>query len=174
MWKNFDTEFVGILKSLRRHKELVECRANLTQYRRYKEDMIELTARLDQQVAEEKLKKLVAVKAWLAVGQQPEEDHIRFKQTRDDYSTTAKWILDHEYVKHWMEADLPSSPLLWMHGIPGAGKSSFSLTQSAAMSVFSIVEGPRRSKSECTQLYGLLTQKRSNVYCSYSYLALIL
>jgi hypothetical protein len=124
MWKNFDTEFGGILKSLRRHKELVECRASLAQYTRYKEDMLDLTTRLDQQVEEEKLKKLMAVKEWLAVGQQPEQDHVRFQKTRSDYSRTALWILDHEYVKHWMEADIPATPLLWMHGIPGAGKMS--------------------------------------------------
>jgi hypothetical protein len=124
MWKDFDTEFGGILKSLRRHKELVECRASLAQYGRYKEDMLELMTKLNKQVEEEKLKKLMAVKEWLAVGQQPEQDHVRFQKTRNDYSRTALWILDHEYVKHWMEADIPTTPLLWMHGIPGAGKIS--------------------------------------------------
>jgi Cdc6-like AAA superfamily ATPase len=123
MWKDFDTEFNGILKSLRRHKELVDCRASLTQYRRYKEDMVEVKARLNQQVEEERLKKLMAVKEWLAVGQQPKDDHIRFRKTRSEYSTTAKWILKHEYVTHWIGADIPTTPLLWMYGIPGVGKT---------------------------------------------------
>jgi hypothetical protein len=122
MWKDFDTEFNGIIKSLRRHKELVECRANLTQYRRYQEDMVEVKAKLKQQVEEEKLKKLMAVKEWLAVGQYPAEDHVRFRKTRSDYATTARWILKHEFIKHWIGADIPTTPLLWMYGIPGAGR----------------------------------------------------
>ncbi|KAH8733175.1 hypothetical protein GQ44DRAFT_821389 [Phaeosphaeriaceae sp. PMI808] len=123
MWKSYDTEFQGILSSLRRHKDLVERRASVAQYRKYREDMIDIKMRLDQQVQEEKLKKLVTVREWLAVDQRADQDHLGYQNTRKTYSTTAQWVLKHENVEHWIEADPPATPLLWMHGIPGAGKT---------------------------------------------------
>jgi hypothetical protein len=143
MWKNYDTEFQGILQSLRRHKDLVEHRASVTQYRRYQGDMIELKARLYSQVEEEKLKKLVIIREWLAVGQQPSDDHAIYQEIRKKYATTAKWILERDTVKEWIRNDIPATPcmqqscfqdcptllmmltVLWMHGIPGAGMDPF-------------------------------------------------
>lgn len=110
MWKSYDTEFQGILQSLRRHKDLVERRASVTQYRRYQEDMAQFRAKLEDQVKEEKLKKQVAIREWLAVGPQTEDDHRDYRDTRHHYSTTAKWILKHDYVKHWIEDANPTTP----------------------------------------------------------------
>jgi hypothetical protein len=135
MWKSFDTEFQGILQSLKRHKDLVERRVSVSQYRRYQEDMSELKtnweqyrtdtldfkARMQEQVAQENLKRLITVKEWLAVASQAEEDHKGFREIRQINSATATWILDHSFVKDWLGAVNPTTPWLWMHGIPGAG-----------------------------------------------------
>ncbi|KAF1946974.1 C2H2 domain-containing protein [Clathrospora elynae] len=98
-------------------------RSILAQYRRYQEDMADLKSKLDETIASEQAKKMLAVKEWLAVGQQPQQDHDSFCQIRREHSTTARWILQHAIIKHWTEADVPSTPVLWMHGIPGAGKT---------------------------------------------------
>jgi hypothetical protein len=112
MWKNYDTEFQGILQNLRRHKDLVEHRASVTQYRRYQGDMMELKAKLDRQVEEEKLKKLVIIREWLAVGQQPSDDHAIYQEIRKSYATTAKWILERDAVKEWIKDDVPAAPCM--------------------------------------------------------------
>jgi Sec-independent protein translocase protein TatA len=122
MWKDFDTKFSGILKSLGRHKDLVECRATVSQYRRYQEDMTELKSKLEETISAEKEKKKLAVKEWLAVDGQWERDHESFCQVRKECPTTAKWILKHDSVEHWMQIDAPDTPVLWMNAIPGAGK----------------------------------------------------
>jgi heme oxygenase len=109
MWKSYDTEFQGILSSLRRHKELVERRATVTQYYRYQEDMVRLKDMLEDQVKEEKLKKLVKVREWLAVSPQI-DDHRNYQRVRHDYFTTAQWVLKHDYVKHWIEEADPATP----------------------------------------------------------------
>ncbi|KAF1829385.1 C2H2 domain-containing protein [Decorospora gaudefroyi] len=95
----------------------------LAEYRRYQEDMADLKARLDEAVKREQAKKNMMVKEWLAVGEQPQIDHDNFCRTRKECATTAHWILQHETIKHWMEADVPNAPVVWMHGIPGAGKT---------------------------------------------------
>jgi hypothetical protein len=110
MWKSYDTEFQGTLQSLRRHKELVERRASVTQYRIYRDDMETLKAKLADQIETEKLKKLVVIREWLAVGQQPIDDHAEYTKVRQKYSATAKWILDRDTVKQWTGDTNPASP----------------------------------------------------------------
>jgi hypothetical protein len=122
IWKDFGTKFNGILKSLGRHKELVESRANIEQYRAYREDVVEMQSKLDELVATEHSKKRKAVKEWLAVGSQPQQDHESYREIRKEFPSTGNWILKHEIVKDWIQADHPSSPLLWLTGIPGAGE----------------------------------------------------
>ncbi|KAH7087771.1 C2H2 domain-containing protein [Paraphoma chrysanthemicola] len=141
MWKNYDTEFNGLIQKLGRHKDLVESCAALSQYRRYQEDMLDLkvkldvqvrchqedmlklNAKLDAQVEEEKFKKLIKVREWLAAGQQAIDDHADLQKIREKYPSTAKWILNNALVKDWMGVRIPTTPLLWAHGIPGAGKT---------------------------------------------------
>jgi hypothetical protein len=110
MWKDFDTKFGGILKSLGRHKDLVECRASIAQYRMYQEDIADLKSKLDEKVAEEQTKKMMIVKDWLAVGEQQQKDHDSYSGVRKECATTARWVLQHD------------TPTVWMHGIPGAGE----------------------------------------------------
>ncbi|CAO2649603.1 Nn.00g069880.m01.CDS01 [Neocucurbitaria sp. VM-36] len=123
MWKDFSTRFDGIRKSLGRHKALIESCASLAQYHRYQEDMRDLKSKLDETVDAERTKKRLALKVWLAVGEQPQEDHRSYCEVRKQYSTTARWILQHESIKTWMASDMAITPVLWMHGIPGAGKT---------------------------------------------------
>lgn len=135
MWKGFDTEFRGILQSLERHKDLVEQYTHIAHYQTHQATMDTFHEKwanhqttMDvfhenwaQQVKAEDEKRLVAVQNWLVVGPQAKDDHKEHQRVRKDYPNTATWICKHEYVKDWVEADFPGSPLLWMHGIPGAG-----------------------------------------------------
>jgi hypothetical protein len=115
MWKSYDAEFQGLLQGLERHKELVERRATVDQYRRHKEDMIMLKTKLDDQIAADKLKKLVTIREWLAVGQQPADDHAGHQKIRQDYSSTTKWILEHNDIKKWIGDANPATPCTRLH-----------------------------------------------------------
>jgi hypothetical protein len=110
MWKSYDTEFQGILQSLERHKDLVERRASVDQYRRYREDMQVLKAKIDDQVTAEKLNKLVLIREWLAVGSQPADDHAGYQEIRKSYSSTARWILERDAIKQWSQDVVPATP----------------------------------------------------------------
>ncbi|KAI4681506.1 hypothetical protein J4E81_009864 [Alternaria sp. BMP 2799] len=123
MWKNFHTKFEGVLSSLRRHKDIVECRASLAQYRLYQDDVADFRAKLEENVKREETKKLMLVKDWLAVGDLPRFDHDSFCKIRSECATTAKWVTQHETIKHWIHSDIPNSPVVWIYGIPGAGKT---------------------------------------------------
>ncbi|KAI8940928.1 hypothetical protein NX059_002183 [Plenodomus lindquistii] len=97
--------------------------ANLDQYRRYQDDIREMKAKLDELLAAEQLKKLLTVREWLAARTQVQPDHDAYTKIRNAYSTTTHWILKHEAVAHWMGAAIPNTPILWLNGIPGAGKT---------------------------------------------------
>ncbi|UPX12310.1 uncharacterized protein EKO05_0002864 [Ascochyta rabiei] len=141
MWKNFDTKFGGILKNLGRHKDFVENCAQLAQYelyqsnlvdmrtassnrfQQYQQNVVEMNIKLDELVAEQQLEKMKALVEWLAVGQQAQEDHDEYQKIRSRYKSTVHWILSNEHIKHWAEANIPAKPVMWMNGIPGAGKT---------------------------------------------------
>lgn len=141
MWKDFNTKFGGILKSLGRHKSFVESCAHHAQFQLYQHDVVDMraaslarfqeyqrdvngmNAKLDELITEEQAKKKKAVIQWLGAGQQALQDHESYRQIRSDYSGTTHWVLKQAHVKDWLEPAIPSTPVLWMHGIPGAGKS---------------------------------------------------
>jgi len=98
-----------------------DSQASLVQYRKYEDDMKELKTKLDDDFNREHTKRMIMVKEWLSVGEQPKLDHDDYRNIRDECATTTHWILQHETIKHWIDSDIPSTPIVWMHGIPGAG-----------------------------------------------------
>jgi hypothetical protein len=98
-----------------------DSQASLVQYRKYEDDMKELKTKLEDDVNREQAKKMTMVKEWLSVGEQPKLDHNDYRIIRGECATTTHWILQHETIKHWIDPDIPSTPIVWMYGIPGAG-----------------------------------------------------
>jgi hypothetical protein len=94
----------------------------------YQEDVTEIKAKVEELVDEERTKKKTSVKDWLAVYPPLQCDHEKYRLVRGNYPGTGDWIAETEAIKHWLDADVPSTPLLWMTGIPGAGKFTFSAT----------------------------------------------
>lgn len=148
MWKDFETKFGGVLKSLQRHKDLIEQRASLAQYRKYREDMDLLKAKLMKDVGEEQDKKMRTVREWLSAGDQQEVDHNNFCGIRKEFPTTGSWILKDDSIRDWLDADVPISPITWINGISGAGKT---ILASAII-------------DECKKMHPLAT---SYFYCHY-------
>ncbi|KAF2114940.1 C2H2 domain-containing protein [Lophiotrema nucula] len=95
-------------------------RSDMVQFHRYQQDIAEIKTNLEVKVGEERQKKVTAIKEWLGVGAQSTEDHAYFLSVRKGYPTTGRWILKHELVQNWMNADIADPPILWMTGIPGA------------------------------------------------------
>ncbi|ORY16158.1 C2H2 domain-containing protein [Clohesyomyces aquaticus] len=148
VWKDFGTKFNGILKSLSRHKQLIETRAQLIHFRQYQEDIESMKMKLDDMVTEERNKKTKSVKEWIGAGSQTKLDHEKFCAVRSEYPTTGRWILKNEYINNWIEADVPATPLVWMNGIPGAGKTILASV---------IVEACKQRQSHLTSYF----------YCNY-------
>ncbi|PVI07637.1 C2H2 domain-containing protein [Periconia macrospinosa] len=105
-------------------RRFFQCRANISQYQRYKEDMKTLQDKTQELIAKEDAKNLSAVKEWLAVGSQPQLDHKGYQEIRKEYPGTGHWINKHEQVQEWLDtAVVPPTCVLWLNAIPGAGKT---------------------------------------------------
>lgn len=83
--------------------------------------MSELKAKIGALVTEEQNKKERSVREWLATGGHAQTDHEQFVGIRKAYPSTGNWILEHEFILNWIDADVPTTPIVWMTGIPGAG-----------------------------------------------------
>lgn len=122
IWKDFDARFKHTLSNLRRHKELVESQAGLAHYQRYHQDRQVFLKQLEQLAEDERRQKFARLLQWIS-GANSTGDHEDQCQVRQDIPHTGKWLLKHPRYVEWRQDDVPRSSTLWLHGIPGAGKT---------------------------------------------------
>lgn len=134
-WKDFNARFKNILNRLSRHREFLERQAALLHFdqfqqssqeahqhvMQYQQDRVEIIDCFEKQEQEESKKKFFEALAWIS-GAQTSQDHESFCTERAKYPGTGSWILKQEKVHNWIEADTPMNSILWLNGIPGAGK----------------------------------------------------
>ena len=127
IWKNFNHRFRQILDNLSRHRQLIYEQATLTNFQQqhlffqqYELDGEERKKRFEKQEEEDLRKKYIEVREWFSAARSTVEDHDTFCRSRA--AGTGEWILTEEKVQNWMELDVPESSILWLSGIPGAGK----------------------------------------------------
>jgi hypothetical protein len=129
-WGRFERRFNNIFEDLERHEKLVDREANAydiaeatkmrQEIRTWKEESIE---QVDQEEKRQAAKEFQSITSWLKVD---EAEQIRIYETISDEGTkfpgTCSWLTRNEKIKGWLQKR-PDSPLLWLHGIPGCGKS---------------------------------------------------
>src|SRR5947208_3650562 len=130
-WKTFRTQFQYILNSLRRHKNLVESQAGLVAVMESQRARAVAEKHFEEDEKAERSRRSIAVIEKIRPPNcQVDQDCAA--ETRHE-SQTGQWILQHKQVKDWMNSQSTMNPLLWLNGIPGAGKllcSTFSQRQS--------------------------------------------
>ena len=122
-WKTFRSRFRPVLENLRRHKSLVETQASLCQFEEIQR--MRVTAEVEFQALREAedLRRRSAVQDWLSAANTELDQEIK-ASVRADYPGVCRWILDYKNVQAWRDSAPRSSPLLWVNGIPGAGKKT--------------------------------------------------
>lgn len=75
---------------------------------------------INQQELRKHEDQLATVRDWIS-GIRVTRFHERAYQTHLESIGTGSWILEDDRLQHWLYEDLPRKPMLWMHGIPGAG-----------------------------------------------------
>ncbi|KAL8289145.1 hypothetical protein RB597_000973 [Gaeumannomyces tritici] len=126
LWGDFRGRFKSMLDELKSLKKLVESHANqwhITQYHKDRAVILEALERTQQQ---ESYAAFERVRNWISGTSQDGQFERHQRVLESVQSKTHKrggqWILGHEKMKSWLGQGLRSS-VLWVNGIPGAGKS---------------------------------------------------
>ncbi|KAF2178004.1 putative zinc finger protein [Zopfia rhizophila CBS 207.26] len=151
-WKTYKSRFSGIISNMARHRNLIESQASLSQIEAFQESRRIEDDRFDAQMRNENLGRSRAVYGWLKAAN-VDTDQYHFSKIRADYPGTGKWLLDNSTFKDWFNHQFPMiPPLLWLNGIPGAGKTILASL---------VVEEVRKLKPLPTVLFFYCKHKKS-------------
>ncbi|CAI7641662.1 unnamed protein product [Penicillium glandicola] len=122
-WKTQQSRFSNIISGMARHRALIESQAGLSQIAESQISRRLVDDRHNAEVKAEDWRRLRTVFNWLRAAD-VDGNQYNLTQTRADYPGTGRWLLDHQAFKDWFDPNYPKiPPLLWMNGIPGAGKT---------------------------------------------------
>ncbi|KAJ5426653.1 hypothetical protein N7465_001723 [Penicillium sp. CMV-2018d] len=122
-WKTQQSRFSNIISGMARHRALIESQAGLSEIADSQESRRLVDDRHNAEVQYESLRRSRTVFNWLRA---PDVDGNQYNltQTRADNPGTGRWLLDNQAFKDWFDPNYPKiPPLLWLNGIPGAGKT---------------------------------------------------
>ncbi|KAH7343012.1 hypothetical protein BKA65DRAFT_587311 [Rhexocercosporidium sp. MPI-PUGE-AT-0058] len=121
LWKDFGARFLGILENLERHRDLVDREASTIAIIEAKKWRAKQQDNLEQLEDERRDRQLQDCISWLAIDDRSQEDALeKLSDLRQE--GTCDWILESSQLRTWVE-DRNAEPVLWLKGIPGAGKS---------------------------------------------------
>jgi hypothetical protein len=109
------------LENIRRHKDLVRSQATLVQCEELQKLHNEAVAafRANREAIGERRRK--AVQEWLSAAEY-DADQEKSNKIREEYPETGRWLLGNDLFKSWFQPEVCTAPILWISGIPGAGK----------------------------------------------------
>ncbi|PVH69331.1 hypothetical protein DL98DRAFT_625565, partial [Cadophora sp. DSE1049] len=182
-WKDFEPTFKQILDNLNRHRNLIREQAIVVSFQRkelfieqHKRDVEGRSRSLKERQKAEQWRKYLDVVEWFSAANSIEADHANYQEARR--LGTGDWILKNEEVRNWLESDVPESSILWIKGIPGAGKTILasiiidaSIANYADSTTYFYCKKNDAEKNTCISIYRgilrqLLTRHRDLVpYC---------
>lgn len=120
-WGLFERRFGLILQKLARHSELLDKEAAATHFSEMKQ--FRDKRQLEEDTFEQKRQYQMArdVFEWLSAAQDEQEEFLH-RMSDKRQPETCNWVLRDPQMQPWIEND-SGEAVLWMTGIPGAGKS---------------------------------------------------
>lgn len=151
-WKTFDTEFQPILQSLVHRRQLLESEkgsASLYEISRSREEMAAWHDKRKQELRLEQLEKhkwrLLHIKDRLEAANY-QQDQEMATEARNG-SDSGRWILQSPRFEKWANRASLGHDVLYVHGIPGAGKSASPQLSSCGLFRVSKYEIRRKNNS---------------------------
>jgi hypothetical protein len=123
-WETYKPRFSGIIFKLGRHRSLIESQEDaLTQTQESQERRREEDKRFEAAMKNEDMRRAREVFNWLR-STDVETNQFHFSKILAGYPDTGRWLLNNPYFQEWIDPHFPTiPPLLWLNGIPGAGKT---------------------------------------------------
>ncbi|KAI0861248.1 hypothetical protein F4860DRAFT_174568 [Xylaria cubensis] len=160
-WGRFQRRFNSKLENMKRHERLIGKEANARniaeaqemrqEIRQWRQENIEQIERLERKEAE---KQYHSIASWLKVDDSEQQEIFNALHSEgQNYPGTCDWALRNKHVQLFFKKK-PITQTLWLHGVPGAGKSVLS----AELANFAEAAGWNVIRFFCSRSY------RSNTY----------
>lgn len=132
-WGRFGPRLTGILEDLKRHRELLESHATARDIseaqkmredvRSWREDYLEGLKQAEQ---ERSAKDFLAITSTLSINERDQLSIFHeISSEGEKYPGTCDWVTLNATVRPWLR-QTPDTPMLWLQGFPGTGKSIIS------------------------------------------------
>lgn len=132
-WGRFERRFANILDDMKRHEALIDQESNARniaeakvmrqEIRTWKEESLE---RISLQEIEQSSREFQSIVSWLRMD---ESDQLSIFESisaqGNKYAGTCSWTLQNAKIRSWLQPK-PETPILFLHGTPGTGKSVIS------------------------------------------------
>ncbi|KAF4883968.1 Vegetative incompatibility protein HET-E-1 [Colletotrichum fructicola] len=122
-WKTYKTKFSDLIHNLDQHRILILGQTNLAEAR--KSQKLETDRRLQERIDRD-CSTRERVIGWLqgtSLNTNVKNDHDKLLKIRSSVPNSGRWLLSRHQFKRWFDR-FPAIPaLLWINGIPGAGKT---------------------------------------------------
>ncbi|KAI0182868.1 hypothetical protein EV127DRAFT_457871 [Xylaria flabelliformis] len=160
-WGRFQRRFNSKLENMKRHERLIGKEANARniaeaqemrqEIRQWRQENLEQIERLEREEAE---KQYHSIASWLKVDDSEQQEIFNALHSEgQNYPGTCDWALRNKHVQLFFKKK-PITQTLWLHGVPGAGKSVLS----AELANFAEAAGLNVIRFFCSRSY------RSNTY----------
>ncbi|KAL7964170.1 hypothetical protein HDV63DRAFT_398832 [Trichoderma sp. SZMC 28014] len=132
-WGRFQRRFENIIEDLGRHGDLIDKGANARNIaearemrrdiRLWREENVEKVHIFEKQ---QSIKQYQSIIAWMNIDETDQLAIFELIMAEGrNYPGTCAWILKHSKINSWL-SKRPESPILWLQGTPGSGKSVIS------------------------------------------------
>ncbi|KAK5050383.1 hypothetical protein LTR84_003664 [Exophiala bonariae] len=110
-----------VAESMERHTAIMQTQASLAEYQRFEAFRTNMKAEIMKLQQHEHELRYGRVQEWLSspVDSRARQDHA----IEQRFGNSGQWLLDDQQFRNWFAPDHCTDPLLWLHGIPGAGKT---------------------------------------------------
>ncbi|KAH8789515.1 hypothetical protein F5882DRAFT_354269 [Hyaloscypha sp. PMI_1271] len=121
-WRGFNSKINGLRDKMQQHRRLIESQAGIVEFEEIQK--IRKLAEVEFQNARDADldRRRSKVLQWLSPASS-ETIQEGCEKARSEYPRTGEWLLTDDKFSKWFHPNFCSNPLLWLSGIPGAGKS---------------------------------------------------
>lgn len=113
--------FDDLLSNLERSKQLLLTSADIAHFREAQEARFKFQNYIGEERKKARIERKSSIRSWLKPHLHVHQHHD-LRQVRQQYPQTTKWIFQELAWKDWLRTGRDIARVLWLSGIPGAGK----------------------------------------------------
>ncbi len=114
--------FGDVVEKLRRSKELLIQTASISEFQEAQNARLLITREFEAQRERDEKEQRLSVVEWLS-HVTCQAQHEELQERRSVFPSTTRWIFDTIAAREWFRNDDKTGLILYIYGIPGAGKS---------------------------------------------------